>query len=76
MAAFGTRVTTTTQDKIVPKVVDLVLNSNILASRVLSKAAKWNGETNEVPSKTRKEHYRYIILQVLIHSQLQQLTTE
>lgn len=52
--SFGTRVTTTTQDKIVPKVVDLVLNSNVLASRVLSKAAKWNGETIKFPVKHSK----------------------
>jgi len=54
MATFGTRVTTTTQDKIVPKVVDLVLDSNVLASRILGKASKWNGETMKFPVKHAK----------------------
>lgn len=52
--SFGNRVTTTTQDKIVPKVVDTILNSNVLATRVLSKAAKWNGETMKFPVKHAK----------------------
>lgn len=52
--SFGNRVTTTTQDKILPKVVDTVLNSNVLATRVLSKAAKWNGETMKFPVKHAK----------------------
>lgn len=52
--SFGTRITTTTQDKIMPKVVDTVLNSNVLATRVLTKAAKWHGETLKFPVKHAK----------------------
>lgn len=52
--AFGTRVTTTTQSKLVPKVVDTVLNSNVFATRVLTKAAKWNGERMKFPVKHAK----------------------
>lgn len=54
MAVFGTRVTTTTQDKLIPKVVDTVLNSNVLATRVLSKASRWNGERMKFPVKHAK----------------------
>ena len=54
MSTFGTRVTTTTQDKIMPKVVDTVLNGNVFATRVLSKAAKWHGETLKFPIKHAK----------------------
>lgn len=52
--ALGTRVTTTTQDKLLPKVVDTILNSNVLATRVLSKAAQWNGERMKFPVKYSK----------------------
>lgn len=51
MAVMGTRVTTTTQDRLMPKVIDTVLNSNVLASRVLGRAAKWNGERMKFPVK-------------------------
>lgn len=51
MAAFGSRVTTTTQDRLMPKVVDAVLNSNVLATRVLTKASKWKGERMKFPVK-------------------------
>lgn len=54
MAAFGTRVTTTTQDKLLPKVVDTILNSNVLATRVLSKASKYTGERMKFPVKYSK----------------------
>jgi hypothetical protein len=54
MAAMGTRVTTTTQDKLIPKVVDTILNSNVLATRVLSKANKWQGERMKFPVKYSK----------------------
>lgn len=46
---FGHRVTTTTQDRIVPKVVDGVLNSNVFATKMLSKAKKWRGENMKFP---------------------------
>ena len=52
--ALGTRVTTTTQSKLVPKVVDTILNSNVLATRVLTKDSKWNGERMKFPVKYSK----------------------
>src|SRR5258708_4414871 len=54
MAALGTRVTTTTQSHLLPKVVDTILNSNVLATRVLSKASKFNGERMKFPVKYSK----------------------
>jgi hypothetical protein len=54
MSALGTRVTTTTQSKLMPKVVDTILNSNVFATRVLSKAQKWNGERMKFPVKYSK----------------------
>src|SRR3989304_1497200 len=54
MAALGTRVTTTTQSKLLPKVVDIILNSNVLATRVLGKAARYNGERMKFPVKHAK----------------------
>lgn len=51
MAALGTRVTTTTQSKLMPKVVDTILNSNVLATRMLAKASKYNGERMKFPVK-------------------------
>lgn len=54
MSALGTRVTTTTQDKLMPKLVDTILNSNVLATRVLTKASKWSGERMKFPVKYSK----------------------
>lgn len=54
MSALGTRVTTTTQSKLIPKLVDTVLNSNVLATRVLSKASKFSGERMKFPVKYSK----------------------
>lgn len=54
MAAMGTRITTTTQDKLMPKVVDTILNSNVLAARLLSRAKKWSGERMKFPVKYAK----------------------
>lgn len=51
MSALGTRVTTTTQSKLMPKVVDTILNSNVFATRVLSRAQKYNGERMKFPVK-------------------------
>lgn len=39
--AFGTRVTTTTRDYLMPKVVDTVLNSNVYFTRIVGAAKKW-----------------------------------
>lgn len=52
--AFGNRVTTTTQDELLPKVVDTILNSNVFATRMLGKAKKWTGETLKQPIKISK----------------------
>lgn len=52
--AFGNRLTTITQDEILPQLVDTVLNSNIFATRQLGKAKKWNGETMKFPIKVSK----------------------
>lgn len=54
MPAFGNRVTTTTQDEILPKVVDTILNSNVFATRMLGRAKKWRGETLKQPIKVSK----------------------
>lgn len=54
MSALGTRVTTTTQSKLMPKLVDTILNSNVFATRMLSKASKWNGERMKFPIKWAK----------------------
>ena len=51
MASFGTRVTTVTQDHILPKVVDTILGGNFITFRVLSQGKKWNGETLKKPIK-------------------------
>lgn len=54
MSALGTRVTTTTQSKLLPKLVDTILNSNVLATRMLTKASKFNGERMKFPVKYAK----------------------
>ena len=55
MPALGSRVTTTTQDLILPKVVDTILNSNVFATRMLGKAKKWAaGEILRMPVKVSK----------------------
>lgn len=54
MSALGTRVTTTTQSKLMPKVVDTILNGNVFATRMLSKAMKFNGERMKFPVKYAK----------------------
>lgn len=51
MSALGTRVTTTTQDKLLPKVVDTILNSNVFATRMLTKAGSYVGERMKFPVK-------------------------
>lgn len=39
---MSNRVTTTTNTKLLPKVVDTVLNSNVFATRMLGNAQRWN----------------------------------
>jgi hypothetical protein len=51
MASFGERVLSLTQDKLVPKVVDNVINSSVLTSRVMRRAKQWSGETLRRPIK-------------------------
>src|SRR3990167_1110772 len=51
MASFGERVLSTTQDKLVPKVVDNVINSSVLTARVMGSAKPWVGETFRIPIK-------------------------
>ena len=52
--AFGNRLTSVTQDKILPAVVDTILNSNVLAQRMLRKAKRWSGEQMKFPVKLSK----------------------
>ena len=52
--APGNRVLTTTQDKIMASVVDTILNSNVAATRFLSAAKQWKGETLKFPIKVSK----------------------
>jgi hypothetical protein len=48
---LGNRVTTTTRQKLMPLVVDTVLNSNVFASKMLKKAKKWSGNQIAFPVK-------------------------
>ena len=52
--AWSNRVTSTTQDLILPKLVDTILNSNVFATRMLGRAKKWIGETIKIPIKVSK----------------------
>lgn len=54
MATFDEYLTTLTQDHILPKVVDNVLNSNVAAVRWLSNARRWAGEQLKIPFKNSK----------------------
>ena len=52
--ALGTRVTTTTQDKYLAKLVDHALNSNVFFSRIVGKAKRWGGNQMKFPLKHSK----------------------
>ena len=52
--AFSERVLSTTQDKLMPKVVDSILDSNVLATRLLSASKAWSGEQMKWPVKVAK----------------------
>ena len=54
MPALGNRVTSITQDKYLPFLVDQVLGSNVLASRMLRAAKKWSGNQIRFPVKISK----------------------
>lgn len=53
-ASMGTRITTTTQDFFAPKLVDAVLDSNVLFSRMARAAKTWRGENMKFPLKKAK----------------------
>lgn len=48
------RISTTTNTILLPKVVDTVLNSNVFATRMLARPAKWTGEKIRKAVKTSK----------------------
>jgi len=52
--ASGQRLLTTTQDKLAPKVIDTVLNSNVLFTRIVNAAKSWRGEQMKFPIKYEK----------------------
>ena len=49
--ALTNRLTSTTADKLMPKLVDTVLGSNVFAQRVLSGAKRWAGANMKFPIK-------------------------
>src|SRR3990167_2455890 len=51
---FSARVTTVTQDEILPQVGDIVLNDNFITFRLLYAAKKWTGEQLKRPLKYQK----------------------
>ena len=53
-SSFGNRILTTTQDKLLPKVVDTILNSNVFATRMLKAAKSWSGEQMKRAIKVSK----------------------
>ena len=54
MPALGNRVTSITQDKYLPFLVDQVLGSNVFATRMLGAAKKWSGNQVRFPVKISK----------------------
>lgn len=50
--AFSNRVLTTTQTELWDKVQDTVLNSNVIATRIMTAPKKWSGRQIEKPVKT------------------------
>ena len=51
---FTDRLTTVTQDEILPQAIDAVLEGNFIAFRFLSNAKKWSGEKMKKPVKIAK----------------------
>lgn len=51
---MANRVTTTTNTKLLPKVVDTVLGSNVFATRMLTSAQRWTGEKIRKAVKVEK----------------------
>jgi len=54
MASLGQRVETTTQSKLLPKVVDTILDSNVFATRMLTSAMAWSGRKMKKAIKFQK----------------------
>jgi hypothetical protein len=54
MAVFGDQVTSVTNKQYVPVVVDQVLDSNVLAARLLAKTKRWRGERLIIPVVSSK----------------------
>lgn len=54
MAALGQRVVTTTNYKLMPKLVDTILHSNVFATRMIANAKKWSGLNMQFPIKYQK----------------------
>lgn len=54
MAVFGDQVTSVTNKQYVPIVVDAVLDSNVLAARLLAKTKRWRGERLIIPVVSSK----------------------
>ena len=52
--ALGNRITTTTQDYYLPKVVDTILNGNVFATRMLRASKEWRGNQIKKPIKYQK----------------------
>lgn len=52
--AFGARITTTTNQVFMPRLVDTVLRSNVLATKVLMNAERFRGERMKFPIKYQK----------------------
>ena len=51
---FTDRVKSITKDKLLPKVVDNILNDNVLSLRILSRGKKWSGTSLRKPIKFQK----------------------
>jgi len=51
---FGNRVTTITQNTILPKAIDTILGDNWITYRIISAAKKWSGVTLDRPVKVSK----------------------
>jgi len=56
MSSFSSnnRISSVTRFKLLPKVVDTILNSNVLAQRIIKKSKKWSGNQIKVPVKVSK----------------------
>jgi len=53
-SSFDDYLTSITQDGFIQKVIDTILNSNVLTVRIISKQKKWMGEQLKVPFKYQK----------------------